>query len=76
VKINASKYLDFDPNECTVTGKINSVENTKYDLRDYVQLGSRIKSEARWPEDGFDNFFVVNETNAADKKSDFKLVAS
>ncbi len=76
LKINAAKYLDFNPSDCTVTGKLNSVENTKYDFRDYVQLGRRIKSEGAWPEEGLDNFFVINEANAQDKKADVKLIAS
>jgi hypothetical protein len=76
LKINAEKYLDFNPDECTVTGQINSVENTKYDFREYVRLGDRIKSEVAWPEEGLDNFFVRNEANAQDKKADVKLIAS
>ena len=75
-KINAAKYLDSNPSECTVTGKLNPVENTKYDFRGFVHLASRIRSEVGWPDEGFDNFFVLNEENVKDKKSDSKLIAS
>ena len=75
-KINASKYLDFNPSDVTVTGRVNTVENTKYDFREYVQLESRIKSNGEWPAEGYDNFFVVNEADSSDKRNDFKLIAS
>lgn len=60
LKLNADKYLDFNPNEVTVTGRINSVENTKYDFRNFTSLSDRIKSEANWPDNGFDSYFVAN----------------
>ena len=60
----------------TVTGKVLPVENTKYDLREFVQLGKVIKTGGAWPDEGFDNFFVINDANAVDKKADYKNVAS
>ncbi len=66
VKINASKYLDFNPNDGTVTGKVNSVENTKYDFRDYIKLQNRIKSNGEWPDEGYDNFYVLKEADSRD----------
>jgi len=59
-KFLADSYLDFDPEEMTVSGKINTVEGTKYDFSDYVELSNRVKKEGKWPEEGYDNFFVVN----------------
>ena len=43
-----------------VTGKINLVQDTKYDFCDLVKLGDRIKSNGEWPAEGYDNFFVVS----------------
>ena len=60
---NADKYLDFDKDEITVTGQINSVENTKYDFRKETLLDSRIKSEGKWPEEGYDNYFILNKSS-------------
>jgi aldose 1-epimerase len=58
VKLNCDRYLDFDPQETTVTGKVNGVEGTKYDFREYQRLGDRIKAGGKWPEEGFDNYFL------------------
>lgn len=44
-----------------VTGKVNSVDQTKYDLRNYTRLGDRIKTEGNWPAEGFDNYFISNQ---------------
>jgi len=62
VKINAQRWLDYDPSTNLVTGKINKVEdsnNNKYDFREYTRLGDRIAKEGKWPQEGFDNYFVV-----------------
>ena len=67
---NADKYLDFEKDEITVTGLINSVENTKYDFRKETLLESRIESEGKWPEEGYDNYFILN------KNADIVHVAS
>ncbi len=57
-RFRCDRYLDIDPAEGTVTGEVKAVEGTKYDLREYVALGERIKAGGRWPEEGFDNYFV------------------
>ncbi len=70
-KIFSEYFLDSDLNTVTVTGKINSVSNTKYDFRDYTALGSRIdQSRLKWPEEGFDNYFINNQ------QSGEKIIAS
>jgi aldose 1-epimerase len=61
VKIYADSYLDFDKDEITVTGNVNSVVNTKYDFRYFYRLGDRIRENSAWPEDGYDNYFVSNQ---------------
>ena len=43
-----------------VTGKINSVENTKYDFINFTRLADRLKPIS-WPDEGFDNFFLLNQ---------------
>lgn len=63
VKFNADSYLDFDPNEITVTGKVNSCDGTKYDFREETMLRDRIKAEGTWPEEGYDNFFITKENS-------------
>lgn len=55
----------------SVTGKVNSVQNTKYDFSDLVKLGDRIQCEGQWPAEGYDNFFVIN-----DQGNDLKQVAT
>jgi aldose 1-epimerase len=70
-KFAAEIYLDFDPVEMTVTGKLNSVKGTKYDFSDEVKLADRVQSGGKWPEEGYDNFFVVS--NAV---TDLKNVAT
>jgi hypothetical protein len=74
LKIHAEKYLDITHGECVITGKINSVENTKFDFRDFVLIGDRTSSDTK-PEDSLSVYFVVNDENAVDKKSDYKRVA-
>ena len=61
LKLFADSYLDFNPTEVTVTGKINSVDNTKFDFREFTKVADRIPNEAEWPGDGYDNFFVLSE---------------
>ena len=62
-KFEAETYLDFDPEEMTVTGKINSVKGSKYDFDSgEVKLADRVKNEGKWPDEGYDNFFVVSDT--------------
>lgn len=63
LKLFADNYLDFNPAEVTVTGKINSVDNTKYDFREYTKVSDRIPNEVEWPDEGYDNFFILNETS-------------
>lgn len=65
-KFNADNYLDFVPEEVTVTGKVNACKDSKYDFREEVLLSQRIKPEGAWPEEGYDNFFVLN--NGSGKK--------
>ena len=36
-------------------------ENTKYDFRNYTKLSDRIKSNGEWPDEGFDNFFIIHK---------------
>jgi aldose 1-epimerase len=70
VKINADSYLDYKP-DCSVTGKINSVANSKFDLRNYTELKQVIKEKGQWPDEGYDNFFIAN----GDPKS-MRVIAS
>lgn len=61
LKIYSDYVLDMNLDTVVVTGKINSVEQTKYDFRNYTRLGERIKSEGKWPAEGFDNYFISNQ---------------
>jgi aldose 1-epimerase len=69
LRLNCDKYLDFDREESTVTGEIKSVENTKYDFREYERLGDRIRVDGRWPDEGFDNFLVVSDNSSAELRN-------
>ena len=62
-KFNADKYLDFVPEEVTVTGKINECKNSKYDFQTETKLSDRLAPEGKWPEEGFDNFFILNDSS-------------
>lgn len=66
-KFSADKFLDFVPEDISVTGKINDVEGTKYDFRTEAKLEDRIDSEGRWPEHGYDNFLILSEKNSEQK---------
>ena len=68
----ADTYLDFNPAEVTVTGKINSVENTKYDFRNDVKIGERLSEEGEWPSEGFDNYFILSEAGENKKVASVK----
>jgi aldose 1-epimerase len=68
VKFNADNLLEIDA-ESVCTGRLLKVENSKYDFRNFAQLGERIRPNGKWPEDGFDNFFITNNN------SEFKQVA-
>ena len=61
VKIFADNYLVSNPGDLIPTGELKSVENTKYDFRKYAQLLDRIQPSGEWPEEGYDNFFIVNQ---------------
>ena len=69
-KIYSDYYLDADLNTILVTGKINSVSDTKFDFRDFTSLRSRIDQRGKWPEEGFDNYFINNQ------QSGQKIIAS
>lgn len=71
VKINADSYLDFNPSDITVNGKINKVDGSKYDFREYTKLADRMKSKG-WPDEGFDNYFITGTSSPEETK----LVAS
>ena len=58
LRLDCDRYLDFNPVETTVTGLVNKVDGTKYDFREYKKLGDRVKNGGKWPEEGFDNYFV------------------
>ena len=76
VRLHADRYLDFNPEDITVTGKVNQVTGTKYDFREYVRLAERIKTGSKWPDEGYDNFFIVNEEEADGEEDRVKRVAS
>ena len=61
VKIFADNYLVSTPGDLIPTGELKSVENTKYDFRKYAQLSDRIQQRGEWPEEGYDNFFIINQ---------------
>jgi aldose 1-epimerase len=65
VKIFSDYTLDLNPDQVLVTGKINSVNQTKYDFRNYTRLGDRINYEGKWPMDGFDNYFISNQQSGS-----------
>jgi aldose 1-epimerase len=71
VKLCCDKYLDFNRDDVTVTGKINPVEGGKYDFRKFQKLAQRIKADGHWPDEGYDNFFLLT-----DDKSELRDVAS
>ena len=75
LKVNAGSFLDVDPKDLVVTGKINSVENTRFDFREFVRLGDRINSETK-NEKSVVMYLVVNDANSGNKKADFKHVAT
>ena len=60
-KIFSDFYLDVNFNNLIPTGKLNSVNGTKYDFKDYTRLGDRIAFEGSWPQEGFDNYFIANQ---------------
>ena len=60
-KIFSDYYLDFRNPGAIPTGKLNSVNATKNDFREYTRLGDRIDFEKPWPEEGFDIYFVSNQ---------------
>jgi len=68
VKFNADQLLEID-SDCVCSGRSLPVEKTKFDLRDFTQLSDCIKPNGKWPEDGFDHFFITNNN------SKFKQVA-
>jgi aldose 1-epimerase len=61
VKIYSDSYLDADPEQVVPTGRVNSVENTKYDFRFFQRVGDRVRESEPWPENGYDNYFVNNQ---------------
>ncbi len=71
LKINADSYLDFNPSDNTVTGKINKVDGSKFDFREYTKLSERMKNK-EWPDEGFDNYFIT----CSNSQEETKLVAS
>lgn len=65
VRLFSDFYLDINFESVLVTGKINSVDKTKYDFRNYTRLGDRIKSKEKWPNEGFDNYFISNQQSGS-----------
>lgn len=63
LKIYADYYLDYDPESVLVTGRVNSVKNTKYDFRQYFKLSERIRENGSWPTDGYDSYFISNQAS-------------
>lgn len=61
VRIFADNYLPSNSGDLITTGEIKPVDGTKLDFREYVRLGDRIKANGEWPEEGYDNYFVVNQ---------------
>lgn len=60
-KLFSDNYLGFSTTDLIVTGVIKPVNNTKYDFRSYTKLADRIRENALWPQEGFDNFFIINQ---------------
>ena len=67
VRIYADEYLDFNPSDLTVNGKILKVDQ-KFDFREFVRIGDRVVNEGSWPQYGYDNFFVLSETEGENRK--------
>jgi aldose 1-epimerase len=73
IKIYSDKILEQD-NSLVVNGNYISVENTKYDLREFHKIGERING-------GYDQSFVIDKKDdqltivaeAVSKKTDLKL---
>ncbi len=61
VKIFADNYVVSNSSDLIPTGEIRPVEGTKYDFRGYTKLIDRVKVNAEWPEEGYDNFYVINQ---------------
>jgi hypothetical protein len=55
--------LDQNGDNNLPTGKINTVDNTKWDLRNWTKLGDKIKVNGEWPNEGYDNYFIVDHSN-------------
>ena len=69
LKTFANQYLDFNASDNTVTGTILDVTPSgRYDFRDYVRLGERIKVNGKWPDYGYDNFFVLDEKEGENRR--------
>lgn len=66
-QFSADRYLDFVPEEVTVTGKVNSCEGTKYDFKAEKKLETVVKAEGKWPEEGYDNYFVLSDSSSEQK---------
>ena len=69
LKIFANQYLDFNASDNTVTGTILDVTPSgRYDFRNYVRMGERIKVNGKWPDYGYDNFFVLDEKEGENRR--------
>ena len=69
LKIFSNQYLDFNASDNTVTGTILDASPAgRYDFRDYVRLGERIKANGKWPDYGYDNFFVLDEKEGENRR--------
>lgn len=61
-KINSDKILELNSDN-TVNGSIRQVDQSKYDFRDFTSLADRIQTDANWPENGFDNYFIAKNSS-------------
>lgn len=62
IKIYSDNYLPINPADYLETGEILPVDNTRFDFKDYVKLGERLKENIKWPnDDGYANYFILNQ---------------
>lgn len=61
LRVFADNYLEGNPNDFLLTGKVLSVDGTKQDFREYVKLSERIRPNGKWPDDGYVTFFAINQ---------------
>ena len=63
LKIDSNRYLEINANDHLQTGKIETVvEGSKFDFRDFTQLGTRLSMNAD-PTEGYIAYYIHDLPN-------------